>query len=228
VRDIAPGLADGPVPGTLLSAIGGTQLHFAANDFASGLQLWLSNGTAATTQQVTAFGGPGFGAVVLRDLYSDGARTFFACDDGVSGVEPWVYDPSSSSVSFVLPYGSACAGTAGDPQIGAVGLPTIGNGSFALTVAQALPQSLALPFGSEGASNLSLGGGCRLLLDVPLVPFSALATDAAGTATFALPIPNDPTLVGRSLFFQWAVLDPLGPVLGDFSASGGLQAQIGS
>ena len=228
VFDIAPGLANGPVPGTLLSAIGDTQLHFAANNLSDGLQLWLSNGTAASTQQVTSFGGQGFGAVLLSDLYSDGARTFFACDDGVSGVEPWVYDPSNSSVSFVLPYGSPCAGSNGDPQIGAVGLPTVGNASFALTVSQAQPQSLALPFGSEGASNIPVGGGCRLLLDLPLVPLTTLTTGAAGGATFPLPIPNDPNLVGLSLFFQWGVLDPQGAALNGFSATGGLQAQVGN
>jgi hypothetical protein len=125
---------------------------------------------AASTQQVTTFGGQGYGAVSLRALFSDSARTFFACDDGINGIEPWVYDPVTSSVAFVLPYGTACAGTAGEPVIGASGLPTIGNQSFAITVAQALSQSLAIPVGSLGASNIALGGGCRLLIDIPFVP----------------------------------------------------------
>jgi hypothetical protein len=41
-----------------------------------------------------------------------------------------------------------------------------------------------------------------------------------------LPLPNNSVFIGQSLFFQWAVLDPQGPFLGDFAVSGGLQVQI--
>jgi hypothetical protein len=41
-------------------------------------------------------------------------------------------------------------------------------------------------------------------------------------------VPNDPLLLGGSVFFQWAVFTPGGPFLGDFSLSGGLHVQIGS
>ena len=227
VLDIAAGQASGPIEGTLVAALGGTQLQFAASDLQNGLQLWLSNGTAATTQQVTSFGAPGYGAVHLGEFFAGGARTFFACDDGINGVEPWVYDPNNSSVAFVLPYGSACAGTPGEPVIAASGLPTIGNQSFAVTVAQALPHSLAIPVGANAPNSIALGSGCWLLLDIPLVFLPSQTTDAAGNASVGFAVPNNPALVGSSLFFQWAVLDPLGPLFGDFAVSGGLQVQVG-
>ena len=53
-------------------------------------------------------------------------------------------------------------------------------------------------------------------------------TVAAGSGSLAVPIPNAPTLAGRSLFLQWAVLDPQGPLFGDFALSGGLQVQLGN
>jgi ELWxxDGT repeat protein len=227
VVDIAPGYADGPFEGTLVPALGGTQLLFAATDSQNGLQLWLSDGTAAHTQKVTTFGGPGYGAVSVSDFFSVGVRTFFACDDGVSGKEPWVFDPSTGTVAFVLPYGSGCAGTPGTPQIGAVGLPTIGNNTFQLTVANALPLTFAIPIGSGASNNILVGGGCHLLVDLPFVILSAVLVDAVGAGAMPLPIPNDPGLIGASLFFQWATLDALGPFLGDFAFSRGLQTRLG-
>lgn len=227
VADTAPGQASGVVADTLIATLGGTQLLFAASDLQNGLQLWLSDGTTNNTKPVTAFGGAGYGAVSISDFYSTGSRTFFAADDGVNGVEPWLFDPANGGVAFVLPYGTACAGTPGEPVIAAAGLPTVGNGGFAVTVQNALPATLAIPVAGSGQTNIPVGGGCRLLVDFPFTLLPTEFTDASGSAATAVPVPNNPSLVGANLFFQWAVLDGAGPFLDGFAVSGGLQVQVG-
>jgi ELWxxDGT repeat protein len=226
VADVAPGLANGPLAGTVTAALGGTQVLFGAVDLANGLQLWLSDGTAANTRKVSNFGGGGVGAVSLSQFFSLGSKTYFACDDGINGIEQWVYDPSGAGVAFVLPYGLGCAGSNGVPGNGAAGLPTLGNAAFANTIAQGLPNSAAVQFWSGGSSNIALGL-CRALLDFPIGSGATVFLDGAGAGSAAVPIPAVPTLVGSNLFFQWAVLDPAGPFLG-LALSGGLQIQIGS
>ena len=228
VKDIAVGAVAGPVEGTLTAALGGTQLLFAATDLDSGLQLWLSDGTTANTRKATSFGGAGYGAVKIENFFSTGTRTFFSANEGINGLEPWVYDTATAGLAFVLPYGTACTGTPGLPEIGANGLPTIDNAAFEVAVSNALPLSLAVPAGAVGPNNINLGGGCRLWLDFPYVLLPAAFVDATGNAVSPLPIPNNPNLVGYNLFFQWAVLDPAGPFLGDFALSGGLQVQLGN
>jgi ELWxxDGT repeat protein len=210
----------------LCVALGGTQLLFGASDLSGGLQPWRSDGTAANTARVSNFGGAGYGAVSLAEFFATGARTYSACDDGSNGVEPWLYDPNGGGVGFVLPYGRGCRLASPPPAIGALDRPTLGNASFALTLAQALPSTAALALLAPGSSSILLGS-CRLLLDLPLLPLPLVMTDATGFARLPLPVPGTPTLAGGNLFFQWAIVDPAGGFLGAIAMSNGLQVQIG-
>ena len=151
---------------------------------------------------------------------------FFAADDGISGVEPWLYDPSSAGVAFALPYGPSCLGTAGGPTIGAVGLPQLGSTTFAITLDHALPGTFAFQLVSFVSSNIAIGG-CRQLVGFPLVTGASLFTDAAGHGASPFPIPGDPAYVGLNMFFQWGVIDPQGHILGAFAASNALQVRVG-
>lgn len=229
VLDVEPGQRSGPVPGTLVSVFGGTQLLFGACQHANGLQLWLSDGTASGTHQVSDFGtaGEGVGVAGMRDFFATGARMFFACDDGTNGYEPWVYDPIGGPVAFSVTYGPSCTGSNGQPQIGALGVPQLGNAAFAITCAQAMPNSITVLAASLGSTNI-LFDGCRVLVDLPITIWSNPLTDATGHAVGPFPIPNDPTMLGDNLYFQYAVLDPIGTVLGLFTLSNGLQIQLGS
>ncbi|MCB9879297.1 MAG: hypothetical protein H6835_17005 [Planctomycetes bacterium] len=225
VTEIAPGRADGPVSGTLVPVLGGTQVMFAASDLQNGMRLWQSDGVA--TNMLEGFSGEGYGAASVGSFTTIGGITWFACDDGVNGNEPWTYDPATGVLAFVLPYGSPCTGTPGGPTIGANGQPTIGNAGFAVTVANAPPSTLAVLVGSALSGSAPLGAGCEVLIGFPYAMYPAAFVDAAGSAATAVPVPNSPIYVGASLFFQWAVLDAAGPLFGHFDLSAGLQMHMG-
>lgn len=226
VLDIGPGQMSGPVSGTLAAVLGGSHLLFGATDLVTGLQLWLSDGTAAGTQRVTSLGVPGVGFVSFAEFFATGTRLFFAADDGISGVEPWFYDPSGAGVAFALPYGPSCNGTAGGPVIGGAGLPSLGNTSFAITLDNALPSTFAFQLVSFVSSNIAIGN-CRQLVGFPLVTGASVFTDPAGQGAALFPIPTDPAYLGLNVFFQWGIVDPMGQVFGTFAASNGLQVRVG-
>ena len=130
-------------------------------------------------------------------------------------------------VPFVLPYGHGCIGSNGVPQLAATGTPTLGNAAFTFTLSSAMPNTIAVFVGSLGSTNLDFGS-CDLFVDLPIVILGGPITDAVGAAVQPFPIPNDPTWLGDNLFFQFAVLDPVGSVLGLFVTSNALQVQVGS
>ena len=87
---------------------------------------------------------------------------------------------------------------------------------------------LALPAASLAANSIPLPSGCRLLIDLPVVVQPPVFTDALGSASSPLSLPSSISLVGVSVYYQWAVLEPgVGPFLGDFALSHGLQVQLG-
>jgi hypothetical protein len=118
-------------------------------------------------------------------------------------------------------YGSGTPGCAGPQTLSTNLVPTIGLGGFALTCDNAPPASAG--FGVLATGQDLLGSdpfGLGVLLHVnPLsaalltLPFSS---DALGNAVAPAPIPNNPNLVGQTLYAQvlWAwtscVLPPFG------------------
>jgi hypothetical protein len=107
--------------------------------------------------------------------------------------------------------GTAVATTAGTPQLDARGLPTIGWAGFGLDLQGLVPSSTT--FLALGATRLGtpidlalFGGQAGSFLYVSPDLVVGVPTDAQGKAALNLPIPYDPTLVGRSLF--WQDLDP--------------------
>jgi len=75
-------------------------------------------------------------------------------------------------------------------------------------------------------NNLPIGT-CRLLLDLPLIPFGTQLSDANGAVTTPIPIGPDPALGGIVLFGQYLVADLGGSLLGLASMSDGLQMFVG-
>ncbi len=139
-----------------------------------------------------------------------------------------------STLGVVLPFGTGCAGSLGAaPSIGSSGGPaTIGNASFALTMGGGPPSSPAngLILGASGSQWLaftlpmSLGifglpASCTLFASVDTI--LPVVTDAAGSATVVLPIPNVGSLVGASVFAEFFSLTPA------LATTSGAEVQIG-
>jgi len=145
------------------------------------------------------------------------------------GNKVFIQDPPLPPAG-TTPFGTGCAGTAGIPQIGTNSDPTIGNASFALTLWSARPSSIAIHFLTLNSSNTPFGA-CTVYADVfgSLLLSGSVPTTALGTASKPLPIPNLPSLAGATLYEQWVVLDPLGPlpIAGGLALTGGLQIDFG-
>lgn len=136
----------------------------------------------------------------------------------------------------VVPFGDGC-GVVAAASWASTGVPSLGNGSFALGLRDAPPQSVALFAVGQGrsvwqAAGLSLpldlqpvgAAGCRLLVN-PQVSL-LLPTNANGAADQAFPIPSTPSLIGLELAAQWFVPDAAIGSFG-FAATEGVAFVIG-
>jgi hypothetical protein len=170
----------------------------------------------------------GAGAASLHSLVAIGTKLYFVADDGVLGEELWVFDLGAPNAALAQNYGqSQCPGTGNrTPRIQPFGLPTVGNASFALDLDNALPNALATAAVALAPSNLVIDG-CRVLLGLPFTNLPVVITSPTGTARTPLPIPGNPALLGFQLFAQYVVVDPNGPLLGEFALSDGLWVRVG-
>lgn len=111
--------------------------------------------------------------------------------------------------------GSSCNGTLGMPIISGNGLPTLGNSSFAVNLANAESGRLcAVVLGftpaAFGTFNLApwLGAGCEMQTDAAAAVF--YVTSGAGTASQALAVPANPSYSGLHVYGQWLILGSAG------------------
>lgn len=105
--------------------------------------------------------------------------------------------------------GSASPGSAGDPMIRPAGAPWLGNASFALELADAAPaQPCALLVGTTAATQSVLGVTLQVALQGALL--LPLRTDESGRAKVPFPVPDDGSLIGRTVLGQFVVVDPAG------------------
>ncbi|MFN9843472.1 MAG: hypothetical protein ACK57Q_03965, partial [Planctomycetota bacterium] len=228
VRDIYPGAPSGVLSGTLRARASVNGVVFAGSDGNDGLQIWVSDGTAVGTTQVGKIGPwAGSGAVDMGDFVEAGGDTWFWCDDGITGKEPWRIT-IAGVIAAVTTFGLGCGG-AGNlvPAIGAVGVPQLGNAGFAIRVQNGLASSLGvLAIGS--APTLLQIGTCRVLVAPPWTTLPPVFLDAAGAGAAPLPVPATPTLAGVSLHGQYLVLDPAGQFLAFASLSNALTLLLGN
>jgi hypothetical protein len=118
---------------------------------------------------------------------------------------------SSWEAVTAVGYGAGCLGTA----IGRNGRAALGA-TFDVRLQGASPSQPA--FLGLGASRTQWGAlplpfdltaagapGCSVL--AAFTTTASLATSASGTAAFSLAVPNQPTLLGRVLYLQWASVD---------------------
>ena len=137
-------------------------------------------------------------------------------------------------VSFPENYGRGCRGSKIKvaPSIRNQGIARLGNNSFGLWVENARSQSIAFAMVGSKA-NLSLGGGCSLLVK-PLIFLPPLLTDGnprkkqwTGKGLTRIPIPLDNRLRGLVFDAQYLVLDSYGSFQGAAAFSDGLEMKVG-
>lgn len=123
-----------------------------------------------------------------------------------------------------------CPGTGNVvPEISSSGAPTVASTSFAVDLSSARPNAVA-PL-AVGLSNTSMGsvplpvpigGGCQLSQSMNVLIL--LVTSNGGSAQLPLPIPNDQTLKGAKVYFQFAANDPGNPL--GFTTTAGMRVTV--
>jgi hypothetical protein len=135
-------------------------------------------------------------------------------------------------------YADGCVGSNNQtPTLGAVASsrPQLGTTlSLSVTNLPSIPTPGTMLFGIRKDTVLGLplpldlaplgAPGCRLALD-PMLTFGLVGT--SGSAPFALPIPNNPTLTGFAFYLQAAVVDGPANTLGLTFSNGG-EAIVGT
>jgi hypothetical protein len=133
---------------------------------------------------------------------------------------------SSLDAQSLRSYGKGTAGSGGKtPFLWAASTPRPGNTNFGLTIDNGRPGSLAVCFLSLNKSQINLGG-VDILIDFSLsfqLPFVSL--NSTGKATYQLPMPATPSILGSQVFQQAFVSDPGGAALG-FAATQGLDLRV--
>lgn len=122
---------------------------------------------------------------------------------------------------LALEYGRDCGGSVGAVRLVPVGLPSVGNASFALDLTNT--QAGQTGFYLIGLQPAALvAPPCTIHVDVLnlLIPFPGISFPlAAGTTRIPTPIPNDPGLAGFRLYVQCVATDP-GATLGIGASNG--------
>jgi hypothetical protein len=164
-------------------------------------------------------------ACVVADFNNDGQDDLAIANQGSDDITVKLTAPTP----LANVYGTGCPGTGLlVPLIGhSGGLPSSGNSSFGVTLAQANVSSLAGLLISLTCDHAPLGGGCTIYLGAPVATYNLLFTNGAGNATQPFPIPVSPSFQGLDAFLQWAVFDPNGAFANTLAFSGGLRIQIG-
>ncbi len=232
VRDLEPGPGSSlpmiaPIPGTssvLVSVLrpdtSGDPQRGARDTF------YVSDGTFGGTRLIGSLGRSANGQRRDSDLLvAQSSWALLRGDDGITGLEPWVLDlgPDQASASS---YGLGCADSSNRvPRLLASEPPTVGSASFALRCdrgAMTAPNVVFLAVSAQAATAT-----CQILVDLQAVGAQLANTDAAGRANLPLGLPNDPALIGSTVFCQWLVVDSTAASGLGFTLSPGLQLDLG-
>ena len=192
-------------------------LGYEANQFgAREPSLWHYDGVDWTSQ--TAVGVPPAAPSVPVDspLLLAGPHDVLTAFDSY-GVSQWLIQPAA-----LHSYGTAC--TLGAPRLCGSTWPQPGAAGFTLEVLDAPTSSLVALAGATRAAAIPVGG-CQLLVQPGEAVVYLVVPAARPVVRQAVPIPNDPSLLGVSLFFQAAAADAAAPA--GFTLSAGLRVWIG-
>lgn len=134
---------------------------------------------------------------------------------------PWYLGGGGGNAASVQFYGHGCAASTGEvPHLVVNSLPTLGNGSFNVGLANGVPGVLATLYASSQPAMIPVSAnGCVVFIDPdPAQLFlpsasasSTLALNPNGAGFFSFQVPNDPSIVGFEAFGQWAMWDAAAP-----------------
>lgn len=152
----------------------------------------------------------------------------------VATADTWIY--GAVRPGSIKPFGMGCRGSAGVLELSGDSAPYI-NDSFTLTLA--LRPSSGVGVFHIGASRTTWNGqslpfslasigapGCFLLVS-PDIFLPGMNRGPRPTSTLTIPLPNNPSLIGQTVFAQGEVTDPSGNAAGVVFANG-VEIQIGA
>ncbi len=122
--------------------------------------------------------------------------------------------------------GNGCTdGFRNQAVLGAAEVPSVGNANFGFELVGAAPgviASLLVNINSASFQPIDLTpfgiDGCTLYVERPLLVHTVTSTGSAkraeGTGFFSMPVPNIPTLAGKTVDVQCVFVDPSAPFVG--------------
>ena len=147
-----------------------------------------------------------------------------------AGADSFAVAADVPSTVFALDLGPGCSDGAA-PELAIDGVPSLGNGAFALRSSGQAPGSTSTLFFSLTSTDLPIGGGCSIYVGgtfgAGLFEGGTALADGSGDATFAFPVPANPALEGVDVAFQ-ALEVGTGPAFGFGDLSNGLLVRVGN
>ena len=145
-------------------------------------------------------------------------------------------DIGADEYSGLFRFGQPCFGLVSAPQIGAAGLPRLGNTAFELRIRGGVPGAAALLMIGDSTTTwlgeplprgLQQYGLPQCLQLISSLHTVLVDTDVAGEAGFTCPIPGNPLLLGALLHAQWGTLTyPIGVASTLDGVTGGLSLEL--
>ena len=204
---------------------------------AGGIQLYRNAGNATFTQVI----GSGLPDVLAASSQSTSAVAWLAVGDREGdGLPELLVTPGflgdwqpllfANLTTGAIPYGTGCAASGHSaPQLPGVGVPTVGNATFALDLRQGPVNGVGMIWVGTSRhtasgqtlplSLMALGApGCAVVAE-PLAQ-QLVMLDPNGVANRPLPVPNVPALQLAAFFAQGAILTPGANALGLLTSNG--------
>jgi hypothetical protein len=165
------------------------------------------------------------GALLASGAVQVDAQGLVTVPDLQFGTTPVVLEiQRAAQADLPFEYGDATAGCAGVADIGYTMAPHVGTGGFDFACTNAPPSGFGIMLlGGLPQQSTFLGLEALVGLTGGYLWFAAHA-DAVGIELTPLAIPNNPTLVGKVFYAQYAWIDACGPF--GLSASRGLAVPI--